>query len=168
RHAPGSRGPTALLLNGGVFRARRVAERLARAIERWGGPPLDVLPYADPDLAVARGAVAYALALAGRGVRIEGGAARGYYVGLDAPKEGGPRPAVCVVPRGAKEGIPQVAEGRTFALVVGTKVRFDLFASDEASSLPGEVVALDDDRFEAMPPIAVAFEPSARKAETVK
>jgi molecular chaperone DnaK (HSP70) len=170
RHAPESRGPRALLLNGGVFRAERIAERLTSAIQAWGGPPIETLPLADPDLAVARGAVAYALALAGLGVRIEGGAARGYYVGLDAPKEaaGGPRAAVCVVPRGAKEGVPQIAAGRAFALVLGTKVRFDLFASDEANHQPGEVVLLDDDRFEALPPIAVAFEASARKAETVK
>ncbi|HTN87593.1 MAG TPA: Hsp70 family protein, partial [Sorangium sp.] len=159
RHAPGSRGPTALLLNGGVFRARRVAERLARAIERWGGPPLDVLPYADPDLAVARGAVAYGLALAGRGVRIEGGAARGYYVGLEPPAGGGQRPAVCVVPRGAKEGSVHAAAGRTFALVVGRPVRFDLFASDDArADRAGDIVPLDEDRFEALPPVAVAFD----------
>ncbi|WP_437932738.1 Hsp70 family protein [Sorangium sp. So ce291] len=159
RHAPGSRGPTALLLNGGVFRARRVAERLAHAIERWGGPPLDVLPYADPDLAVARGAVAYGLALAGRGVRIEGGAARGYYVGLEPPAGGGPRPAVCVVPRGAKEGSVHAAAGRTFALVVGRPVRFDLFASDDArADRAGDIVALEEDRFEPLPPVAVAFD----------
>jgi molecular chaperone DnaK (HSP70) len=168
RHAPESRGPRAILLNGGVFRAARIAERLTAAIQAWGGPPIATLPLADPDLAVARGAVAYALALAGRGVRIEGGAARGYYVGLDAPKGGGPRPAVCVVPRGAKEGVAQGAEGRTFALVLGTKVRFDLFASDEANHRSGEVVTLDDDAFEALPPVAVAFEAAARKAETVK
>ena len=168
RHAPDSVGPRAVLLNGGVFRASRIASRLVSAIQSWGGPPIETLPLADPDLAVARGAVAYALALAGRGLRIEGGAARGYYVGLDAPKEGGPRPAVCVVPRGAKEGIPQLAEGRTFALVLGAKVRFDLFASDEISSRPGEVVTLDEDRFEALPPVATAFEASARKPETVK
>ncbi|MGK3986219.1 Hsp70 family protein [Sorangium sp. So ce136] len=159
RHAPGSRGPTALLLNGGVFRARRVAERLAHAIERWGGPPLDVLPYADPDLAVARGAVAYGLALAGRGVRIEGGAARGYYVGLEPPAGGGPRPAVCVVPRGAREGSVHAAAGRTFALVVGRPVRFDLFASDDArADRAGDIVPLEEDRFEPLPPIAVAFD----------
>ncbi|MGK4000500.1 Hsp70 family protein [Sorangium sp. So ce1024] len=159
RHAPASRGPTALLLNGGVFRARRVAERLARAIERWGGPPLDMLPHADPDLAVARGAVAYGLALAGRGVRIEGGAARGYYVGLEPPAGGGPRPAVCVVPRGAKEGSAHVAAGRTFALVVGRPVRFDLFASDDArEDRAGDIVPLEEDRFEALPPVAVAFD----------
>jgi molecular chaperone DnaK (HSP70) len=168
RHAPESRGPRALLLNGGVFRAEAIAARLVAAIQAWGGPPIDTLPLADPDLAVARGAVAYALALAGRGVRIEGGAARGYYVGLDAPKDGGPRSAVCIVPRGAKEGVSHSAEGRSFALVLGTKVRFDLFASDEASDRPGAVVVLDDDRFQALPPIAVAFEASARKAETVK
>ncbi|WP_438015251.1 Hsp70 family protein [Sorangium sp. So ce315] len=165
RHAPASRGPTALLLNGGVFRARRVAERLARAIERWGGPPLDMLPHADPDLAVARGAVAYGLALAGRGVRIEGGAARGYYVGLDPPAGGGPRPAVCVVPRGAKEGSVHAAAGRTFALVVGRPVRFDLFASDDArEDRAGDIVPLEDDRFEALPPVAVAFDAGAARA----
>lgn len=168
RHAPDSPGPRAVLLNGGVFRASRIASRLVEAIQAWGGPPIETLPLADPDLAVARGAVAYALALAGRGVRIEGGAARGYYVGLDAPKESGPRPAVCVVPRGAKEGIPQIAEGRTFALVLGTRVRFDLFASDEVNSRPGEVVTLDEERFEALPPVATAFEVGARKTETVK
>ena len=168
RHAPDSPGPRAVLLNGGVFRASRIASRLVEAIQAWGGPPIETLPLADPDLAVARGAVAYALALEGRGVRIEGGAARGYYVGLDAPKEGGPRPAVCIVARGAREGVAQVARGRAFALVLGTRVRFDLFASDEANHQPGEVVILDDERFEALPPIAVAFEASARKAETVK
>ncbi|WP_437965447.1 Hsp70 family protein [Sorangium sp. So ce260] len=159
RHAPEARGPTALLLNGGVFRARRVAERLAQVIERWGGPRLDVLPHADPDLAVARGAVAYGLALAGRGVRIEGGAARGYYVGLEPPAGGGPRPAVCVVPRGAKEGSVHAAAGRTFALVVGRPVRFDLFASDDArADRAGDLVPIEEDRFEALPPVAVAFD----------
>ena len=27
----------------------------------WGGPPVEVLPHVDPDLSVARGAVAFAL-----------------------------------------------------------------------------------------------------------
>jgi len=162
RHAPGQPGPRALLLNGGVFRARRVTERIRAVIEAWGGPPLAVLPHVDPDLAVARGAVAYGLALAGQGLRIGGGAARGYYVGLTPPRGGGPRPAVCVVPRGAKEGVTHTAEGRTFALVVGRPVRFDLFASDDARvDRPGDVVPLDEDGFEALPPVAVAFGASA-------
>jgi molecular chaperone DnaK (HSP70) len=170
RHAQHAGGPRALLLNGGVFRASRIVARLVAAIEAWGGPPVELLPHADPDLAVARGAVAYALARRGRGYRIGGGAARGYYVGLEPPRSGAPRPAVCVVPRGAEEGVPQVAAGRTLALVVGRPVRFDLFASDEASDAAGAVVELDEDRFEALPPVAVAFDAGAarRKAEEVR
>jgi molecular chaperone DnaK (HSP70) len=164
RHAPAEAGPRALLLNGGVFRAARIAERLASAIQAWGGPPLAVLPHADPDLAVARGAVAYGLALAGRGLRIEGGAARGFYVGLDAPASGGARSAICVVPRGAKEGVRHAAAGRTFALTVGRPVRFDLFASDEVEHAPGDVATLDDDAFEALPPVAATLG-GARRGE---
>lgn len=159
RHAPEAKGPSALLLNGGVFRAPRIAERLSRAIDAWGGPPLDVLPHADPDLAVASGAVAYGLALAGIGARIESGAARGYYVGLDAPGAGGRRRAACVVPRGAKEGTVHAAAGKTFALVVGRPVRFDLFASDDARvDRAGDVVEIDEDRFEALPPVATVLD----------
>lgn len=156
RHAPGSAGPRALLLNGGVFRAARIAERLADAIGAWGGPPLQVLPHADPDLAVARGAVVFGLALAGRGVRIGGGAARGFYVGLGGEK-GASRTAICVVPRGAKEGTPHTLEGRTFALTLGRPARFELFAADEATHAPGEVVTIDDDAFERLPPLAAVL-----------
>src|SRR5262249_47567545 len=141
RHAPGSVGPDALLFNGGVFRAERIATRIAETIEAWGGPKLTVLPQADPDLSVARGAVVYAMARAGRGFRIESGAARGYYVGLEGAA---PRKAMCVVPRGAKESVRHVAEGRTLALVVGRPVRLDLFASDDASHRAGEVVTIDE------------------------
>lgn len=166
RHAPEIAGPTALLLNGGVFRADRIRERLAEAVGAWGGPPVSVLPHTDPDLAVARGAVAYALALAGHGRRIEGGAARGYYVGVEAAEPGKARHAICVVPRGAKEGVMQIAENRTLALVVGRPVRFDLFASDDAAThAPGEIVTIDEDRFQALPPVAVSFDAPKSKIQ---
>jgi molecular chaperone DnaK (HSP70) len=167
RHAGDAAHPDGLLLNGGVFRASRIAARLASAIEAWGGPKLRILPHPDPDLAVARGAVAYALALRGHGTRIEGGAARGYYVGLDATPEG-KRRAIAVVPRGAKEGEPHVARSQPLSLVVGRPVRFDLFASDDARvDAPGTVVEIDenDDRFVALPPIAAAFHGGAEARE---
>jgi molecular chaperone DnaK (HSP70) len=156
RHAEGALGPRALLLNGGVFRAARIADRLADAIAAWGGPPLEILPHADPDLAVARGAVAFGLALAGRGLRIGGGAARGFYVGLGGGDATG-RSAICVVPRGAEEAVRHRVEGRTFALTVGRPARFELFASDEASHEAGAIVPLDDDAFEPLPPVVVAL-----------
>ena len=150
----------AVLFNGGVFRARAIGERLLRVLSAWSGRDVEALAYTDPDLAVARGAVAYGLALGGSGLRIEGGAARGYYVGLSA-ETGKVRPAVCVVPRGAKEGVRYRAPDRTFALAVGRSVRFDLFTSDSASHAPGDVVALDEDVFEKLPPIAVRFDAGA-------
>ncbi|MFO0591966.1 MAG: Hsp70 family protein [Polyangiaceae bacterium] len=147
----------AVLWNGGVFRARAIGERLLDVISSWSGAEVTRLAYTDPDLAVARGAVVYGLALRGRGMRIEGGAARGYYVGL-SPEPGKPRPAVCVVPRGAKDGVRYAAPDRTFALAVGRSVRFDLFTSDSASHAPGDVVTLGEDVFEKLPPVAVRFD----------
>jgi molecular chaperone DnaK (HSP70) len=154
RHLPPGQLPNAVLLNGGVFRAARAAERVVDVLSAWRGAPLERLPDADPDLAVARGAVSYALARLGRGVRIGGGAGRGYFVGVagDAPS------AVCVVPRGAEEGTSYIARGRTFALAVGRPVRFDLFASDSVDANAGDVVALDRERFTRLPPLAATIE----------
>ena len=53
--------PDTLLLNGGVFRADALARRLAQTLERWRGAPPRVLHNDNPDVAVARGGVAYAL-----------------------------------------------------------------------------------------------------------
>jgi hypothetical protein len=169
RHAPEAVGPRALLLNGGVLRSPRIAARIADAIRAWGGPPLTVLPHADPDLAVARGAVAYGLALEGHGITIEGGAARGYYLGLEGGGRGAPaRKAICVLPRGAREGTRYVAAGRTLALLVGRPARFDLFASDDdAVHSPGDVVAIDEDRFQALPPVAASIKDPTKKSAEV-
>ncbi len=162
RHAPPGTWPDAVLFNGGVFRSARVADRVLEALASWRGAPVVRLPDADPDLAVARGAVAYARARRGLGARIGGGSARGYFVGVAADP---PRVrAVCVVPRGAEEGVTHVASGRTFALAVGRPARFELFASDEVDARPGEIVEVDDDRFARLPPIATTLEPSSRTA----
>jgi molecular chaperone DnaK (HSP70) len=162
RHAPEAGAPQALLLNGGVFHSSRIVDRLRDTLGAWGGPAPVLLPQADPDLAVARGAVVYGLALAGRGLRIGGGAAHGYYVGL----EGRERRAICVVPRGAKEGERHVAAGRVLALRLGQPVRFELFGSDSGPvHAPGEVVALDDEHFEALPPLATTIEKTEPGAE---
>jgi molecular chaperone DnaK (HSP70) len=163
RHAPEGAHLGAVLLNGGVFRADKIRQRLVASIDSWGGPPVRVLPHADPDLGVARGAVAHGLSRLGHGPRIEGGAARGYYVGVGAQGQAA-RAAICVVPRGAAEGVVHIAEGRTLSLTVGRAVRFDLFASDvRRADRAGDVVTLDDESFQTLPPIAVAFDRGQRK-----
>jgi molecular chaperone DnaK (HSP70) len=156
RHAPDTKGPRALLLNGGVFRSEEIARRVRDEIASWGGPPLRVLDQPHPDLAVARGALVYGLALSGHGVRISGGSAHGYYLGV----EGGAAQsrAVCVVPRGSQEGERHVTT-RPMALKLGRPVRFELFAADSGPvHAPGQIVSVDGDAFERLPPVATSFE----------
>jgi hypothetical protein len=103
---------------------------------------------------VARGAVIYGRALQGRGLRIGGGSAHGYYLRV----EGAAERAVCVVPRGSKEGERHLA-AVPLALQLGRPVRFDLFASDAGPvHAPGQLVAIDDERFERLPSVATSFE----------
>ncbi len=152
KHLPAGRPLAALLFNGGVFNAAKVSERVTAAISAWQGAAPVVLDHADADLAVALGAVAFGLSLSGKGRRIESGAPRSYFVGL-AP-EGATRRAVCVVPKGSPEGRRHTLSQTPLVLLVGRPARFDLFASDESLRFePGEVVTIDDERFDAQPPL---------------
>ena len=120
--------PDALLLNGGVFRAAALAARLRDAGATGAARRCRLLDNAEPDLAVARGAVAYALARRGLAPRIGGGSARSYYLLLDDDGSDAKR-GICVLPRGSEEGQEVPLEGRTFALRVGEPVRFHLVAT---------------------------------------
>ena len=50
--------PDTLLLNGGVFRAPSMSRRLENTLAAWRGNPVRLLHNENPDVAVARGAVA--------------------------------------------------------------------------------------------------------------
>ncbi|HYY53241.1 MAG TPA: Hsp70 family protein [Myxococcales bacterium] len=137
----------AVLYNGGALTPHLLAERLTEVISSWVGTSVRRLRNDAPDLAVARGAAAYALVRRGLGLRIGGGSPRTYYVGVG---DGGQ--AVCVVPRGAAEGVEQSLD-RDFSLVLGRPVRFRLFAS--AGFRPeraGDLAQVDDDLTE-LPPL---------------
>jgi molecular chaperone DnaK (HSP70) len=162
--------PDTLLLNGGVFRADALARRLQETLGNWRGAPLHLLHNDDPEVAVARGAVAYALSGQGRAPRIGGGAPRSYFLVLETGSkrqaEGGEaasRRAICILPRGSEPGREILLTGRTFALRVGQPVRFHLVSSvaDAASQAPpraGELVNLDDGNFVYLPPIAMVLQ----------
>jgi molecular chaperone DnaK (HSP70) len=147
--------PDALLLNGGVFRADAIAARLHATLGAWRGAPLLALHNADPDVAVARGAVAYALARRSMAPKIGGGSARSYFLPLD----GNAGQGVCVLPHGSEEGREIRLEGRRFELRVGQPVRFDLVSSTAgASGQPappaGALVELGDRDVQPLPPVA--------------
>lgn len=154
--------PDTLLLNGGVFRADALAQRLEQTLGAWRGAPLRLLHNDDPDVAVARGAVAYALAGQRGTPKIGGGAARSYFLLLDEQGKRAARRAICILPRGSEAGQELRLDAHNFALRVGEPVRFHLFTSsaDAAGRAPfalGELVDLDDGDYARLPPIATVL-----------
>ena len=164
--------PDALLLNGGVFTPHAVGERLLEVLSGWypERPPIALLPADALELAVARGAAYFGLVRRGLGLRIGGGTARGYFVGLDAAAQG-ERPALCVIPRHVDER-SEVEVPRTFGLVLDRPVRFSLWASALSTARePGELVTLDDEMYQALPPIETVLrsgEPAKKGAAPVE
>ncbi len=130
--------PTAVLFNGGVFRADALKARVMEVLNGWlasdGGAPAKELDGAELDLAVARGAAYFGWVRTGHGLRIRGGTARAYYVGVETamPAVPGMEPpvkALCVAPFGMEEGTLADVPPQEFGLVVGERTRFRFFAS---------------------------------------
>jgi hypothetical protein len=142
--------PTHLLFNGGVFKSAAFRERLSEVLGGWfkkAGAPQVLEGNHDLDYAVARGAAYYGAAKRGRGVRIRGGAARSYYVGVETAGlaiPGAPRPlrALCVVPFGMEEGSEvDVPAAEEIGLVVGEPATFRFFsAAARRQDRPGDVL----------------------------
>lgn len=130
--------PTAVLFNGGVMKSAALRERVMSTLNAWleadGAPPARALPIDDFDLAVARGGASYGLARRGKGLRIRGGTARAYYVGIEGavPAVPGVEPpitALCLAPFGMEEGTRAELPPYELAVVVGEPVRFRFFGS---------------------------------------
>jgi hypothetical protein len=163
--------PTAVLFNGGVMKAAPLATRVVEVLSAWlaaeGAPAPRVLPAADLDLAVARGAATYGWVRDGHGIRIRGGTARAYYVGVEAavpavPGLPPPVRAVCLAPMGMEEGTSAELPGGEVGLVVGEPARFRLFASSvRREDRPGDVVE-DESELAELPPVEATLPPDGR------
>jgi hypothetical protein len=130
--------PTAVMLNGGVFKARVLEQRLLEVLNQWlagdGAAAARLLPGADLDLAVSRGAAYYGYVRKGKGVRIRGGTGAAYYVGVESavpavPGFPPPLEALCIAPFGMEEGTDAALPPHEFGVVVGEPVRFRFFSS---------------------------------------
>ena len=166
RRAPLPR-PDALLLNGGVFTPLVVRERLREVLSGLfpSAPPIELLDTDRLDLAVARGAAFFAFVRRGFGLRIGGGAARAYFVGVDAPGPSGK--AICLIPRHQEEGT-EVEVPRTFTLKLERPVRFQLYATPKARfERPGDLVAVEAGAFEALPALETVLRGGAPGASEV-
>jgi len=166
--------PTAILFNGGVLKAEPLAERLTEVVNSWltaeDAPEARLLPGADLDLAVARGASYYGVVRKGKGVRIKGGTAASYYVGVESamPAVPGLPPelqALCIAPFGMEEGTQEELPAEEFGLVVGEPVRFRFFASNSRrDDQVGERLAYwSDEELTELDEIEVTLPPENRR-----
>ncbi len=127
-----------VLFNGGVLKAPAIRDRIVETLNRWlaqdGSPSAAILPGDDPDLAVARGAAYYGQVRRGKGLRIRGGTARAYYVGVESPMPAvpgfePPLEALCVAPFGMEEGHHSQLDREELLVRVGEPVKFRFFGS---------------------------------------
>jgi len=142
--------PTHVLFNGGVFKADLLRQRLLDVLGEWfggGRAPRLLEGEHDLDHAVARGAAYYGWTKQRGGVRIRGGTARAYYLGIETAGlavPGTPRPlrALCAVPIGMEEGTEADVPSDEVGLVVGEPARFRFFSSSvRKDDRPGDLLS---------------------------
>ncbi len=151
-HATSERAalPTHVLFNGGVFKADVLQDRLLHVLGRWvddATRPALLAGEHDLDHAVARGAAYYGWAKQHGGVRIRGGVARSYYVGIETaglaiPGAARPLRALCVVPFGMEEGTRVDVPSGEIGLLLGQPAHFRFFCSAvRKQDKPGDVLS---------------------------
>ena len=156
----GAARPDAVLFNGGALTPLAIRERIVDILAGWF-PQEDwrptVLTNTNLDLAVAYGAAYYGLVRRGQGVRIGGGSARAYYIGLGKPQEGqteGEVPVLCLVRHGMEEGEEVHLTESEFSVLANQPVSFPLYASSiRMTDQPGAVLSLPTDQLTTLPAI---------------
>ncbi len=130
--------PTAILFNGGVLKAPLLKDRVLSIVNAWlaaeNADQAKELQGIDLDHAVANGASYYGYVRQGKGVRIHGGIASTYYVGVESAMPAVPGmpaqiEALCVAPFGMEEGSQVSVPGQEFGLIVGEPVHFKFYGS---------------------------------------
>ncbi len=160
--------PTAILFNGGVFKAAPLRERFSGVLNNWAkeakGEKVRTLTGNDLDLAVARGAATYGMVRRGKGIRIRGGTARAYYIGVETampaiPGVRAPIKALCVAPFGMEEGTEADIPSLEFGLVVGEQVEFRFLGSSvRRQDAPGTLLEEWEQEIEELSPVAAKLE----------
>jgi hypothetical protein len=163
--------PDVLLLNGGFFTPEEARARLVEVVSAWFADPSDpawsprVLANRSPAVAVAEGAAYAGLVQRGLGLRIGGGSPRACFVALGGSPTGGGRQAVCVLPRGTREGTRHRLEGREFVVKTNRPLAFTLLSSLTSRAALGDVTAVDPSDFHRHAPLVAELRFGKRSRE---
>ncbi|HLM57521.1 MAG TPA: Hsp70 family protein [Pyrinomonadaceae bacterium] len=155
--------PDAVLFNGGFFYPAVARERLVAAVAGWFPQQgkrwrPKVLHNETPETAVAVGAAYYARVRRMGGVRVSGGSARGYYIGVQHGGAEQARPtAVCVLPRGTEEGTRLELGGREFTALTNRPVSFTLYSTITRQDEQGEVVRFEEGEMHRHAPLVTVL-----------
>ncbi len=167
-HEPPPIRPEAILFNGGAMTPGVLRERIVSILQHWSGVETyqpRTLINSSLDLAVSIGAAYYGVVRRGGGIRIGGGTARAYYVGVAGQSEDHDHPWLCVVPRDAQEGDEIAIEGHDFELLMGQPVLFPLASSSIRSrDRSGDLIADDRETLRPLPPLQSLMK-TGRKAK---
>lgn len=156
--------PDFVLFNGGAMKPKIFQEAILQSLRAWfPGKNSSVLPTYSLDLAVARGAAYYGKARRGFGVRIGGGAARGYYLEIDVRGE---QKALTLLPRGAEEGAVYEPD-QVFNLKPNVPVSFYLYTSHvRLHDRQGDFVPIDLQEMHRLPPIHTVLRYGKKQAQS--
>ncbi len=161
--------PAAVLLNGGVFNSQPLKQRVLDQLSQWRGDTVLELQNLEPNLAVAFGAVAYAAARHGQGIKIGGGSARSFFLKMDAADSETKTQGICLLPKGTEEEQDITLSQHSFALTLGQPVSFSLCAnSQDKSYSAGAMVELDGEQFIDLPPLVTALESNSQTSQQVR
>jgi molecular chaperone DnaK (HSP70) len=170
--------PTAILFNGGVLKSPLLQKRILDVLKNWSpdasSHSIKMLEGTDLDLAVAKGAAYYGIVKRGKGIRIRGGTARSYYIGLETsmPAVPGVKPPIkslCVAPQGMEEGTEAEVENRDFGLLVGQPALFRfLNSTTRPDDTAGTIVDdWDEGEIQELPPLTTELSTEGREGTVV-
>lgn len=169
--------PDAILFNGGFFTPPVTRDRIVDAVANWFQNPKPqtpdpklsswrpkVLSNKSPEGAVAIGAAYYGHVRKHGGLRVSGGSARAYYIGVQTESakprtpNSGPQtpnsiPAVCVLPRETEEGTTLDLSGREFKVLANRPVSFTLYSSTTRQDAHGDLVPLNEEEVHRHAPL---------------
>ncbi len=178
QHTKTAGRPDAVLFNGGALTPHAIRERIVDILSRWFSSSNEdwrptVLTSISLDLAVSYGAAYYGLVRRGQGVRIGGGSARAYYIGVDDQNQDASSlsktvNALCLVRHGMEEGEEVHLSEPEFEVVTNQPVSFPLYASSaRMTDQPGQVLTLAQEELAVLPAIRTVLR-FGKKAGAVK